>query len=107
MWKKEGTMKQIKPTTNKGSPRRFTLKGKGWEEEWEKLLQTNEVYRDVLGKWGAKITKSFIQKLLEEERGEVIEQIRAKLLHPNSPGYNDYWKYLDDFLSQLNKRSKG
>ena len=32
---------------------------------FEKLLESNEVYRDVLGKWGAEITRNLISKELK------------------------------------------
>src|SRR3990167_10714947 len=45
-------------------------------KEFEELLQTNEVYRDVLGKWGAEITRNIIKKMLASQREEVVEEIR-------------------------------
>lgn len=36
-------------------------------ERFNKLLETNEVYRDVLGKWGREITWQFIYKELTQE----------------------------------------
>ena len=47
-------------------------------KEFEELLQTNEVYRDVLGKWGAEITRNIIKKMLASQREEVVEEIRKK-----------------------------
>ena len=43
--------------------------------EWGKLLQTNEVYRDVLGKWGAEITRNFINQYTKE----LIKKLKGKL----------------------------
>src|SRR3990167_10703797 len=44
-------------------------------KEFEELLQTNEVYRDVLGKWGTEITRNIIKKLLASQREKVVEEI--------------------------------
>ena len=47
-------------------------------KEFEELLQTNEVYRDVLGKWGTEITRNIIKKLLASQREKVVEEIIKK-----------------------------
>lgn len=78
--------------------------GERFNEEFVEYVGTRNGLEYIKGKVRGNDIKQFISSLLKEQRTELIEEIRAKLVHPNSPNYNDYWKYLDDFLDSLERK---
>ena len=49
------------------------------EDAWDKLYQTNEVYRDVLGVWGRELTKIAVNKVKHQVRQDVLKEVREKI----------------------------